>query len=63
MPKKKTKETQAEQSRAFIEKAREIGADSDKNDDEVMRSLSQQKRQRSASGKRRTSRSGTTNSC
>jgi hypothetical protein len=27
LPKKKTKETQAEQSKAFIEKAREIGAD------------------------------------
>jgi hypothetical protein len=44
MPKKKTKETPAEQSKAFIEKAREIGADADKDDDEVMRQLAKQKR-------------------
>jgi len=44
LPKKKTKENQAEQSKAFIEKARELGADVDKDDDEVMRRLAQQKR-------------------
>jgi len=45
MPKKKTKETQAEQSKAFKEKAREIGADVEAEaDDEVMRRLAKQKR-------------------
>ena len=44
MPKKKTKETQAEQSKAFIEKARELGADVGDADDEVMRRLAKQKR-------------------
>jgi hypothetical protein len=44
VPKKKTKEDQAEQSKAFIEKARELGADADKKDDEVMRRLAMQKR-------------------
>lgn len=44
MPKKKTKETPAEQSKAFIEKARELGADTDKDADAVMRRLAKQKR-------------------
>jgi hypothetical protein len=44
MPKKKTKETQAEQSKAFIEKAREIGAAANNDADEVMRQLAKQKR-------------------
>lgn len=45
MPKKKTKETQAEQSEAFRRKAREIGADDDKGDDDkIMRRLATQKR-------------------
>ena len=44
MPKKKSKETQAEQSKAFIEKARELGADADRDDDEVMRRLAKQTR-------------------
>jgi hypothetical protein len=48
MPKKKTKETQAEQSKAFIEKARELGASDAKHDDEVMRRLAHQNRKRSA---------------
>jgi hypothetical protein len=48
MPKKKTKETPAEQSKAFIEKARELGADADKDDDDVMRRLAKQKRRNRA---------------
>jgi hypothetical protein len=52
MPKKKTKETQAEQSKAFIKKALELGADSDKDDDEVMRRLAKQKRQAPAARKK-----------
>jgi hypothetical protein len=59
MPKRKTKETQVEQSKAFIEKAREIGADADKDDDEVMRRLAKQQRRGEGateprSGKRKT---------
>jgi hypothetical protein len=53
MPKKKTKETQAEQSEAFKAKAREIGADTDKADDEVMRRLAQQTRDKDTSRGRR----------
>ena len=33
-----------QQSKAFIEKARELGADADKDDDAVMRRLAKQKR-------------------
>jgi hypothetical protein len=44
MPKKKTKEDPAEQLEDFKRLAREIGADTDKNSDEVMKRLAQQKR-------------------
>ena len=45
LPKKKTKDDPAQQSKAFIEKARELGADDDvAAEDEVMRRLAQQKR-------------------
>jgi hypothetical protein len=46
VPKRKTKEDQAEQSKAFIEKARELGVDDDVDTtaDEVMRRLARQKR-------------------
>jgi hypothetical protein len=50
MPKKKTKETQAEQSKAFVEKARELGADSDKDVDELTRRLAKRKRSKPAKG-------------
>ena len=56
MPKKKTKETPAEQSKAFVEKARELGADAAKDDDEVMRRLAQQKRRPSPAVDRKKSR-------
>jgi hypothetical protein len=42
-------ETQAEQSKALVEKARELGADADKDDDAVIRRLAKQKR-RDATG-------------
>ena len=60
MPKKKTKETQAEQSKAFIEKARELGADVGDAEDEVMRQLARPKRRQKPAkgGKRRTASSG-----
>jgi len=55
MPKKKTKETQAEQSKAFIEKAHEVGAGKVvANEDEVMRRLARQKRR--DTGAKRTER-------
>jgi hypothetical protein len=46
LPKNKPRKTatQAEQSKAFIEKAREIGAETNKDADEVMRRLAKQKR-------------------
>lgn len=51
MPKKKTKETQADQSKAFIEKARELGADKVvANEEEVMRRLARQKRRTPGKG-------------
>ena len=47
VPKKKApSRVQAEQSKAFIEKARELGADRDQGDDAVMRRLAKQKRHR-----------------
>ena len=52
MPKKKEAERiPSEQSKLFIEKAREIGADGDARDESVMRSLVRQ--ERSAPPKRR----------
>ena len=45
MPKKKTKENPAEQLEDFKRLAREVGADADKDADEVMRRLARQKRQ------------------
>ena len=44
MPKKKTKENPAEQLEDFKRLAREIGADTDKDADEVMKRLAKQKR-------------------
>ena len=44
VPKKKTKEIPAEQPEDFKRLAREIGADADKDADEVMRRLAKQKR-------------------
>jgi len=44
MPKKKTNEDPAEQLEDFKRLAREIGADADKDGDEVMRRLAKQKR-------------------
>jgi len=48
MPKRKTKENPAEQLEDFKRLAREIGADADKDGDEVMKRLAQQKRQPAA---------------
>ncbi len=55
MPKKKVKESAAEQSKVFIEKAREIGADVvvGADDDEVMRQLARQKRHQAEKGGKR----------
>jgi hypothetical protein len=44
MPKRKTKENPAEQLEDFKRLVREIGADADKDADEVMRRLAKQKR-------------------
>lgn len=46
MPKKKTKENPAEQLEDFKRLAKEIGADTDKDGDEVMKRLAKQKRQK-----------------
>lgn len=51
MPKKKTQENPAEQLEDFKRVAREIGADTDKDADAVMRRLAAQKR-RPAPGKK-----------
>lgn len=45
MPKKKTKEDPVQQHEEFKRLAREVGADADKDADEVMRRLAKQKRQ------------------
>jgi hypothetical protein len=52
MPKKKVKEDPARQLEDFKHVTREIGADADKNRDEVMRRLAQQKRHAEADMKR-----------
>ena len=44
MPKKKTKEDPAEQLEDFKRLARDIGADADKDGDEVMKRLAKQER-------------------
>jgi len=44
MPKKKTKEDPAQQLDDFKRVARELGADTDKDADDVMRRLARQKR-------------------
>jgi hypothetical protein len=49
-PRRKPKRPRSSKSKAFIEKARELGADVDKDDDEVMRRLAKQKRRNEASG-------------
>ena len=54
MPKRKTKEDPAEQLEDFKRLAREIGADEDKDSDEVMKRLAKQKRQEGSSKKPRT---------
>ena len=52
MPKKKTQENPAEQLEDFKRLAREIGADTDKDADEVMKRLAQQKRKESKGTRR-----------
>jgi hypothetical protein len=52
VPKKKTKEDPAEQLEDFKRLAKEIGADGDSRDDEVMRRLAQQKRRQPDRAKR-----------
>lgn len=44
MPKRKTKENPTEQLEDFKRLAREVGADTDKDDDKIMRRLARQKR-------------------
>jgi hypothetical protein len=53
MPRKKTKEDPAEQLENFKLLAREIGADSDKHGDEVMKRLAKQERNEGSKGIKR----------